>query len=457
MSKKKVLLTFMVTSATAFAILGSYSISKNNFFSDLKASGSTYKVNLSQFDGWEADDEYSGVFSNENIEMFYLSHADAEVGEDGFSLKAKDEKTPAVLVNKTVINGLTSVKVKFSGGPLYAIATSSFFERYEYVAGDQLTNEVEKQFVGTGLGYLLILSPSTTGADIEDVTIEYKCAHEVDEHFFYAPSINRHTGARSLSTNNLLLHDYVQFNTAPDPYSNNFSKGNTEPHENPDSWYRWNGINLRNHRLVGGEPVYDGVPFGNFASNKFEIITSVMAEPSIFYKAESWYSASPWVSLDTADHGELIKYMQAHIGNDNYDPTGGLVHTDYTDTYVGRFYTKYGAGGGGYSYGFFDPDVATVVDSTMTLREAYEATNLPFFHVRFVVIENSYSVYINGFEVQHEDNFFFKEYDGQKYSINDINLHGVNYGLHDGSAGDGSSVYEPYRLTYLNPIVREIA
>lgn len=92
----------------------------------------------------------------------------------------------------------------------------------------------------------------------------------------------------------------------------------------------------------------------------------------------------------------------------------------------------------------------------MILKEAYEATNLPFFHVRFEVIENSYAVYINGFKVQEEINFFYETYNNEKYSLNNIALHGVNYGLEDGTAGTSESTYNPYRLTYLNPIVRDL-
>lgn len=454
MIKKKVFATLLITSATVFTILGSYTISKNNFFGDLRASGSTYTVNMSSFENTQEDD-YSGIFSNGNIEMFYLNHTEGTMGEGTLTLKAKDAKTPAVLVNKTVINGLKSVKVTFSGGPLYAIATSSFFERYDYVAGDELTAGVEKTFVGNDLGYLLILSPSTEGAVLTEVTIEYTCLHEVDEHFFYAPGVNRYTGARSWGASRIMLHDYVEFKTDPKPNNNNYSVGTAQP--NVDSWYRWNGLSLRNHRLVDDVVTYDEVPFGNFASNKFEIITSVMVEPRIFYDDTAWYCAAPWVALDTEDHGVLISYMQAYIGNDNYDPLGGI-HTDYTDTYRGRFYTKYAAGGGGYAWGFVDPEVATVVDDTMTLKEAYEATNLPFFHVRFVVIENSYSIYINGFEIQREEDAFYDTYTNQKYAINNFALHGVNYGRQDGTAGTGAEGdYDPYRLTYLNPIVREIA
>lgn len=253
-------------------------------------------------------------------------------------------------------------------------------------------------------------------------------------------------------------HDYLEFETNPNPYQNNYSKGKTDQHNNVDSWYLWTGLNLRNDNKVGDDFNYGDVPFGNFLSNKFEVITSVMVEPRIFYDADGWYCAAPWVALNMEGEREAEPiYMQSYIGNDNYDPTGGLYNTDYTDSYAGRFYTKYAAGGGGYSKGFHDPDVATVVGIEMTLREAYEATNLPFFHVRFAVDGNSYSIYINAFEVQHEDNAFYSgAYEGGKYFINNMALHGVNYGKKDGTAGTSAEDYDPYRLTYLNPIVREI-
>lgn len=104
MTKKKVFATLLITSATVFTILGSYAISKNNFFGNLKAWTPTYKVNLSEFPTVTPDDAFSGVISNENIEMFYLNHTTDTIGvKNSVTLKAKDANTPAVLVNKTAI------------------------------------------------------------------------------------------------------------------------------------------------------------------------------------------------------------------------------------------------------------------------------------------------------------------------------------------------------------------
>lgn len=455
--QKKLLATFLLTVATVGMAIGSNFSGKNTFFWDLNAEDHLYEMDLlsGNFEPLQENELY-GVFSDGTNEFFYLSHGEeAAIGDLVLNLQAKDALTPAVFCNKTVINGLYSVTVEFDDGPLYAIATSSFFERYEYVEGDALTSGVAKTFSGADLGYLLILSPTTDGAKISNVTVKYSCMRETDKDFFFAPGVNHYTGARSWGANMTMRHDYVEFTTNPNPYNNNYSVGKTNPGDYNDRWYRWNGASLRNYRKVNDDIVYDGVPFGEFASNSFEIITSVMVEPRVFYNPDSWFSVAPWVALQDEDHLSKLEYMQSYIGTDNYDPIGGI-NLDRTDNYRGRFYTNYAAGGGGYSWGFVDPGVRTVVGSEMTLREAYEATNLPFFHVRFEVIGNSYSVYINGFKVEYLENFLYEDYTNQKYTIDNICLHGVNYGLKDGTAGTAESEYDPYRLTYLNPIVREI-
>ncbi|HZJ89941.1 MAG TPA: hypothetical protein VFD05_04675 [Bacilli bacterium] len=456
MKPKNMVAGFLLSLAALTLIVSNQTLSKEPFFQNLMAENNYYEVTLPSSDFMPLiEDEYSGVFSNGYIEFFYLSH-DTAIMDEALSLKAKDHKTPGVFVNKTVINGLISVKVEFSGGPLYAIATSSFYERYEYDAGDALTSGEVKTFSGDDLGYLLILSPTTAGAEVTEVKVKYSCAHETDQNFFYDPYVNRYTGARSWGVNREMNHDYIEFTTNPQPTNNNYSIGKTDE-EQPynDDWYRWNGVSLRNHRIVDDIWVYDGVPFGNFASNSFEVIISAIIEPSVFYDLDAWFQVAPWVALDEENPEQRSPlHLQTYIGNDNYDPLGGI--KSRTDTYRGRFYTTFSSSGGGYDWGFVDPDVATLVDSEVTLREAYEATNLPFFNVRFEIIENSYAIYINGFKVHYVEDFMFNTYEGQKYIIDSIELQGVNYGLKDGSGGTSESEYEPYRLTYFNPIVREI-
>ncbi|MFA5687094.1 MAG: hypothetical protein WCZ47_02610 [Bacilli bacterium] len=468
MKRRNIFTTFLISIATVFMVLGYNILSKNNVFTNLKAEDDYYEMGIVD-GGFELSsiyDDSSGILSNGYMEFFYLSHDKALEEEGELHLKAKDENTPGVLCNQTVINGIISVTVKFSGGPLYAIATSTFAERTNYVVGDELTHNTEKAFSGDDLGYLLILAPSTDiTVAMTDVIVKYRCEHDTDENFFYAPGVNRYTGARSWGANRKMLHDYIEFTTDPKPSNNNYSVGKTDPEQDyADCWYRWNGVSLRNHYLDGEERKYDGLPFGEFASNKFEVICSVMVEPRVFYDVDAWFSVAPWVALNKegnvgfGDNPEKLEpiYMQSYIGNDNYDPLGNI-RQDRTDTYTGRFYTTFSAGGGGYSYGFVDPDEATLVDGSMTLRAAYAQTTLPFFNVRFLVDGNSYSVYINGLEVLHEEDAFYDNYDGEKYTIDNMALHGVNYGLKDGTAGDASSEYDPYRLTYLNPVVRDLS
>ena len=226
----------------------------------------------------------------------------------------------------------------------------------------------------------------------------------------------------------------------------------------------------RNYALVGESHDYSATPQGEFVDNVFEIVVSVMVDPTVFYNPSAWYCVAPWVALATSEHGVLpdvgnYVWMQSYIGNDNLDPIGGLNLLGRTDTYSGRFFTNFAAGGGGYDYGFLNPDTATVIgDSETTLREAYETINLPFFNVRFFVYQNSYSVYINGFEVYHEENAFYdaENYVDQEYCLESFELQAVNYGDGVDSDGEGpDTIASPlmpggYGVAYTNPIVRAV-
>lgn len=163
------------------------------------------------------------------------------------------------------------------------------------------------------------------------------------------------------------------------------------------------------------------------------------------------------------DAGGANIWMQSYIGNDNFDPIGGVNLLGRTDTYTGRFFTNFASSDGGVSWGFQDPDETTVVgDATTTLREAYEAINLPFFNVRFVVNLNSYSVYINNFKVYEENEAFYLKanYTDQTYCLETFELQAVNYG--DGIDTDGEdpdTIATPlpsYFVAYTNPIVRQV-
>lgn len=431
---------------------------------DITAKSGYTKI-LTAEDGPGAGAEKNGMIETGNI-TFYYSTNSALTNNNFVVLSATDAKTPGVLMNLSVINGLFSIKVTFSGGPLYAMVTKTFFEDYTPEVENALTSDVNKSLGGGTNGYLMLMTTSLEDVTIDEITINYSCVHEVDQYFIYDDDNNYHVGARSMATDRFLEHDAIRFTTNPSATTNNYSSGSSGGHAN--YWYRFNGVSLRNYAMVEGEKRYDLTPKGTFVGNTFDIVISVMVDPSIFYSSDDWYCVAPWVSLATANHEVLpdigsYAYMQSYIGNDNIDPIGGLNPAGRSDTYRGRFFTNYASGAGGYEWGFQNPDTTSILnDPETTLREAYETINLPFFNIRYSVDGNYYAVYINSFKVyeEHEAFYLSTNYTGQGLCIETIELQAVNYGDGVDMDEDGpdtiSTPLPGYGVAYANPIVYEI-
>jgi hypothetical protein len=484
MERKKVYALVLASVLALGGILVYNSLNQDGILGRVNAEPITYQREFDESVG-PASTAKHGFIPNVNMSLFYLSES-AQTSSEFIRLKAKDANTPAILMNFTVANGLKGIAVNYTGGdaPLYALYSRSAFEDYAPTVDDIIptgeTGLAAEDY--TACGYFLLMTYSTTDIVIEDLTVYYSCQREIESLFYYqgnwegTETLNHYTGARSWG--NLMgykpAQDGFQFMTNPTSTTNNYSSGHTHSPTYDDSWYRWNGVSMRNYveteEEVEGEIVkgkdYSNTPQGGFASNHFEVTTTVMVDPDIFYDEDAWFHVCPWVSLATADHQALpdaggLVYMQSYIGNDNFDPIGGI--ETRTDTYRGRFFTNYAANGGGYAWGFQDPDTTTVIgDPGTTLREAYEAINLPIFNVRYVVSGNSYDVFINGFNVYHENEAFYFDanYVDQEYSLETIEFHGVNYGDGVDSDGEGpDTIATPlagYLVSYTNPIVREI-
>lgn len=480
MERKKVYAVVLACVLALSGIAVYNSLIKNGLAGRVGADIITYFREFDESNGPTSEDtNKNGFIPNVNMSLYYISES-TQSSEDFIRLKAKDGNTPAILMNFTVANGLKGVAVDYSGGnaPLYALYSATSFENFTPTSSDEIPSGEDglPSADYTKCGYFLLMTYSTTDIVIENLKVYYSCQREIEKDFYYRGNwegtytLNHYTGARSKA--NLFGYepsqDGVQFMTSPTIDTNNYSIGMTGTHTYADSWYRWNGISMRNYEYdkVTETKDYDNTPKGNFASNRFEVITTVMVDYDTFYNPDAWFHVCPWVSLATANHEVLpdigrIAYMQSYIGNDNYDPIGGI--KDRTDTYRGRFYTNYVANVGEYDWGFADPDVATVVgDSETTLREAYEAIDLPIFNVRYVVNENSFDLYINGFHIYHEDEAFYDEinYTNQEYCIESIEFHGVNYGDGIDSDGEGEDTVatplDGYLVSYTNPLVREI-
>lgn len=468
MERKKLMAALLTIVMTVGAVIAYRTLTSRDSLFDLQAEKQVYSRTLGVSQGPGPGKPKMGMLQNAISTCYYSTNSD--LNDTSFLvLSATDAKTPGIFMNLTVINGLRSVTVTFSGGPLYAMATSTLFEDYtpdpKWI--NTLTSGIKKSFSGLSEGYLLIMTDSLTDVTITELTIEYYCTNEVDTYFVYAPGVNYHTGSRSWASNVYLEHSLIHFDTNPTIHTNNYSSGASGGHNN--YWYRFNGVTPRNYALVGETKDYTVTPKGQFTSNNFEVIVSVMVDPASFYNPTKYFCVAPWVGLATSEHngfpdaGGANIWMQSYIGNDNFDPIGGVNLLGRTDTYTGRFFTNFAAGAGGYDWGFQNPDTTKVIgDATTTLREAYEAINLPFFNVRFVVNLNSYSVYINNFKVYEENEAFYLKanYTDQTYCLETFELQAVNYG--DGIDTDGEgpdTIATPlpsYFVAYTNPIVRQV-
>ncbi len=448
--KNKKAIALILINVLALGVMGVlHSLRKNGLLGGVDANPLTpgYSRVLTAADGPGLGAAKRGTIVI-NDDTYYYSSASDQSNDKFVILQANDAKTPGVLMNTTVINGIAEVSATFSGaGNLYAIVTETLFERFTPIAADLLTSGVKKEF-GTVGGYLLLMTDSLTPMAVNSVEICFHCNHDIDSKFFFEPGVNKHWGARSLGANVVIDHSQLSFKTNPTLTTNNYSGETAVPlAERPNAWYRWNGISMRNYSQIGDVRDYDTTRFGNFWSSSFAVSVTAFVDPNIFYNPDEWFCVAPWMSLTTPGSPRVnAGYLQTYIGNDNYDPIG-TVNTLYKPYWSGRFITNYAWDGS--NWAFQDPDTVTVVDdATMTLREAYEAINLPFFNVTYEISGNTYKVFINGFYVYTDT--ILETYTDETFALETFELQAVNYGNEDGSPKAG------YNVTYSNPVIKTI-
>ena len=157
------------------------------------------------------------------------------------------------------------------------------------------------------------------------------------------------------------------------------------------------------------------------------------------------YAVWPQFTYEGNTEDENWNYVMTYIGNDNYEPLGAANALHPSDPYVvesytGRFFTDYYNNG---TFEFADPDTTYIADGTLTLRQAYEAYDLPFWFLKFDVKLNvdgepMCDVYINNFKLFTAKMFY--DYDvvnKPQISMSKMQLHVVNYGIDaDGTPDD---------------------
>ncbi len=389
-----------------------------------------------------------GLGVSEHFRFFYYSAAVQDLDNHLVVLQADtDDLILGTLMNMSVFNGVTTIKVTFSGGDLYALATATLFQEYNNALySNPLTSGISCDLnpMMQDFGYVTLVTDSLTPVVIDSIEVCYICDHEIDRAFYYDEN-NEPLYARSIPGWAHQESDMLMLATNPTATTNNYSIGDYAGH--PNKWYRWNGLALQNYRDDDGIKNWAATRFGALINDEITIQMTAFVDPGIFYDENESFNIAPWIHIGDESH-EDVDWIQSYMGSDNYDPIGG-VNVERTDTYRGRFFTNH-AEHETYTWGFQDPDETTVVgNSEVTLREAYEANNLPFFNIVFQIDGNSYSLFINGFEVYNEPNYFFDTYVDQQYSILQIHLQAVNYGTNDPLG----QPLAPYYYGFTNPIV----
>ena len=338
-----------------------------------------------------------------------------------------------LVYNRSMINGFNSLTVDYSGSDLYVSFSEYLMEDMTFpeTAAHLVTSESTITITDENCGYFVLYTSGTT--TISSIEVKYSCDASLDASLLYDSS-TIHGYARSAAKVHDINHDLINLENNPLTTTNNYSSGSHGGH--PDAWYRWNGIDL---------PATDEI--GHY----FSIHTTIIGNISYMVDSSKYFNYSVWPEVNQKGTASSNGWSYAFIGNDNYEPLGkdnpGRIITDtYADySYAGRFFTKYDPSLG---WEFADPDVSTTLEenSTTTLRDAYEAFTLPFWHVEIRILGNFYQTYINGFFVDECDLLDESEYDPDKpFYIKRLDLHLVNYGNTD------RSPKESYTGTFTTP------
>lgn len=184
---------------------------------------------------------------------------------------------------------------------------------------------------------------------------------------------------------------------------------------------------------------------------------TIAGEYSRFFNEDKLFHYNVWPQFSYGNKDDE-QWVQTYIGNDNYDPLGGTPNYSYQ----GRFYTNYDMYDADWNvnyenpeqwtfdyWTFGDPDQAKIPDGSMTYRQAYNETKLPFWFLKFQVylkedptndnkIDAFVDIYINGKMIY--STYIFEHYADleQKPSIHihTMPMHLINYGNPDGTTGD---------------------
>lgn len=393
----------------------------------LKGTGDDYSITLDSDSAIEAID--NGCIHQISVKnnKFDIVGWNEQVGKLG-SIKRQaygNYHYNGMIYNRSVINGFNQLTVTFSGGNLYYLFTDFLMENMDF-NGQILESGMPVN--ANGKAYFLVYNPSETAVSIDSLEVTYSCDHSIDNEMIY----NRTTslgGARSFAKRTVLEDSFMTLENNPTANTNNYSTGSHAGHA--DAWYRWNGRYFTDSADLGTEFTFGMTIMGEY---------SRMIDENEFFHTNVWPQFSYGNSKDE-------QWIQTYIGNDNYEPLGSEHALHPSDPYVqesyeGRFFTNYDCYNENWeidyengSWRFADPDKVTIKDGSLTLREAYERYNLPFWFVKFHVYlgednDAMVDVSINGMVLY--TTYVFENYDKvntPSIHIHTLPCHLVNYGV----------------------------
>ena len=304
-----------------------------------------------------------------------------------------------MLFNRSLINSIESISVKYSGSSLHYSFMEYLMEDMNFV--ETSANAIPSgQLVTTNnpkTGYFVLFTSGS--ATIESLEINYIDDASLTDSFIYTSESELGNG-RSVAQNVVKTDSFIEMENKPTATTNNYSSGSTSGRAN--SWYRWNGKEFKQSDDLGDKFDIHVTIAGNIS----QVVNSYANEADNYFHFAVW----PEFSVN-GENPNNDNWIMTYMGNDNYEPQGhdgaNRVHSDhYSDySYSGRFFTRYDYVGeyqGDEDWEFVDPSVAKTADNAVTLQAAYDAFNLPFWHVVFSIDNGSYSVSINGFVIESD-------------------------------------------------------
>ena len=435
MQKKKFIIT---ASASILSLTVGVLVISQGYDAEIRkgdASGEKFKITLNKgaITPQEEGLYHQANIRNNKIDLVGWSDQGGDLGsirKDNYGAYFYN----GMIYNRSAINGFESLKVAFTGSPLHYVFTDFLMENMDF-DGPALTSGTAVE-VPENKAYFIVYNTSETPTNIDSFEVTYRCDGNVDATLIYDKADTSDLGgARSLGKIVSAEDNFITLENNPTKTTNNYSSGR--------AWYRFNGKFFRRSADLGTD-----FTFGMTLGVDYEKMTNDNEN----FHINVWPQLG-WMNGET-NMADDYSYAQIYIGNDNYEPLGSheaLRPSDpYTKTsYAGRFFTDYVLQDN--NWVFANPDELHIPDKTLdlTMREAYERYNLPFWFVKFhvylatvegeddqgqpIFLDNTpvCDIYINNMLI-YEQQEFFDDYDRvntPSLFINTLPMHLVNYGV----------------------------